>query len=208
MKPLRHRYSEEQILQELHDARDQLFQGMKDKEQKQKDSDDYIRIVGRAVRRRLLNLPEVAAYVTGQQSINNYVWLRKFKTIGVARDLIGEIDAADLWINMIAADLYKSGLSFSEIHRTLNRLVKAADFPGSAFINNGECWLVQGDHALAELQKVIRRRIRTEQNLHKRILTHEPELPRPAKRSPNRHDRQVEEMVYRHRARSKLTLST
>jgi hypothetical protein len=206
MKQSRHRYSEEQIFQELRDARDQLFQGFKDKDQEKRDSDDYSRLVGRAIRRGYMHLPEVKEFIAGQRSVNNYDWLRKFK-IGLERDLNGEIDAADFWINMIAAELKNSGLSFGEIHRRLNRLVNAPDFPGPLFNNDGKCWLVEGDHARAELQKAIRRRIRTEQNLHKRILNHEPEPTPTPNRSPNRHDRQVEEIVRRRRARSNTTLS-
>lgn len=200
------RWSEERILQELRDARDQLFQGIKDKEQRDKDFSDYTRIVGRAIRRGLIDLPEVKEYVAGQRSVDNYAELRKFK-IGLERDRIGEIDVADLWINMVAADLYKAGLAFGEIHRTLNELVNATDFPGSSFINNGECWLVRGEHARAELQKAVRRRIRTEQNLHKRILNHELEPTAGTNRSLNRHDRQVEKIVRRRQARSATTLS-
>ena len=197
------RWNEEQILEELHDARDQLFQGIKDKEQKDKDFSDYTRIVGRAIRRSLLDLPEVKAYVAGQRSVNNYAELRKFK-LELEYDLIGEIDAADIWINIMAVDLYKSGRSFGEIHRALKQLVDAPGFPGSAFINNGECWLVRGDHARAELQKAIRRRICTQQNLHNRILNHEAEPTMDPNRSLNRHDRQVEEIVRTRRAKSSL----
>jgi hypothetical protein len=146
------RWSEEQILQELHDVVDQLFQGVKDKDQKAEDLRDYTRIIGRAIRRGFFNLPEVKEYVAGQRSVNNSDELRKFK-IGLERDLIGEIDAADVWINFVAVDLYKSGYSFGEIHRALKQLVNAPDFPGSSFINNGECWLVRGDHARRRTQK-------------------------------------------------------
>ena len=56
----------------------------------------------------------------------------------------------------------------------------------------------------AELKKAIRRRIRTEQNLHKRILSHEPEPITESNRSLNRHDRQVEEIIRRRRAQFSL----
>jgi hypothetical protein len=199
------RWSKEKIIQKLDEAADQLRQGVKDQEQSAADSRAYRRAVGRAIRSGLLDLPEVKAWIAGQRSVNNYAKLRKFK-IGLQRGRIGEMDAADLWLNMTAADLYEAGLSFGQVHYELGRLLIAPDFPGSSFINNGKCWLVQGDPALAKLKAAIRRRIRTKQNLYTRLLSHEPDATTGSKRSLARHDHQVEDIVRAQRARQSKTV--
>ena len=151
----RPRWTSEQVIQNLIDAHEGFAiwhckNPDADQNSREIFKDDYRtyeRAVVRAIRAGLVNHPLVRDWIAARRSVGDYDALRRLRR-GFEAGMSPEIDAADCWIALEAHDLIERGLSVEGVRRKL--VVKAARAP-------------------KEIKQVVLRRIRSKQNLHRRL---------------------------------------
>jgi hypothetical protein len=82
------------------------------------DYREYERAVGRAIRAGVTKHPLVADWIRARRSVGDYNALRRFR-LGLEAGMEPEIDEADLWIALKAADLIDEGKSLEVIRGRL-----------------------------------------------------------------------------------------
>ncbi len=195
----------------LLDAAEQLVQNrVTTSEQKEEDYRAYASAIGRTIRAGRTDIPIVKNWIAGQRSVNNYDELRRVKR-GLESDRLDEMDKADFWITIRVVALIEAArsgagragqvrggyvgarrprrdVSFGQIYHELWKLLNACDFPGPLLLKNNQNWLVESARERTALKETLRLRLRTKQNLHKRLLLLDVWVadPNPARRKVKR----------------------